>query len=406
MDQANIESGFSLTTVFPDHDPCFGNGNTSTLCQLPSTAMINFLNITTPDLYLLHYCANPPNDSCAFGYCSNPDVGSPAVRYSTYFTSVVSALLILYSPEELGSTFAAQILNVYSLIVAAMIAIAKHNLTKLHSVMALTLAGSPLSIYLVIYVFRTIFGDHTRLDQVFGKGQYLNRTLVILLVPLWVGILSFTALPSSVWQFAQAACDSISANNDIPGYFFIPFLVCFVVFPIEAGTIAGVFLLGWTTAIFRLRSKIWQKQNNKLFPLLRRMWRQPVDHYPFLNFCTVILGPHLIWILNTEVGLITFSPRETFSATYGQLLAIFVTVPPFISLCMLLPRMVRWFINLTWVRFLTCRRNEHLFSEVPDEESGITFKDGHGFVEAQKYETDGSEEKSDSVALKPFVLGR
>lgn len=73
---------------------------------------------------------------------------------------------------------------------------------------------------------------------------------------------------------------------------------------------------------------------------------------------------------------------------------------------MLLPRMVRWFINLTWVRFLTCRRNEHLFSEVPDEESGITFKDGPGFAEAQKYETDGSEEKYDSVALKPFLLGR
>jgi hypothetical protein len=50
---------------------------------------------------------------------------------SAYFTSLVSAILVLYSPADVESSFFAQLLNVYSLVNAAIIAIAKHNLTKL-----------------------------------------------------------------------------------------------------------------------------------------------------------------------------------------------------------------------------------------------------------------------------------
>jgi hypothetical protein len=214
--------GFSASPFFPDHDLCFGQGNGSDICRIPTTTMINFLNISNPDSYLSVYCNNPPVDSCAFGYCPNPDVASPAVRYSgaflyliehartygcgiAYFSSLVSAILVLYSPEDVESAFFAQLLNVYSLIVAAIISIAGHNLTKLHSVTALTLAASPLSLYLLMYVVRSLMGKNTRLEAVFGKGKILNRAIVLLMLPLWIGVLVFTSLSTVTWEFQQAS---------------------------------------------------------------------------------------------------------------------------------------------------------------------------------------------------------
>ncbi|KAJ7916535.1 hypothetical protein B0H13DRAFT_2323322 [Mycena leptocephala] len=304
MSQANVFAGFSLTTTFPDHDPCFGNDPTNTTCSIPSLAMINFLNISNPDSYskLL-----------------------PAVRFSAYFTSLVSAILVLYSPEEVESSFLAQLLNVYSLIVASMIAIARNHLTKFHSVVALTLASSPLSVYLLFYVIRSLFGIHTRLDKVFGKGKHVNRTMVLLAFPLWLAVLCFTALPSTAWDFQQTACDLIIAGDAKS---------------ILAEHSSQYFY--WHGERLSIDCERRLGKHNKFFPL-GRLWHRVGRHYPFIYFCSVIVLPHFIWIFNVEIALPILSTRESFSATYGQLLAIFVTVLPFIQLCKLLPRASRWF---------------------------------------------------------------
>ncbi|KAF7329023.1 hypothetical protein MVEN_02532400 [Mycena venus] len=402
MSGANVLSGFSLTTTFPDHDACFGDAsNSSSVCHIPSPTMIKFLNISDPGSYLGSYCNNPPVDSCAFGYCPNPDVASPAVRFSVYFTSLVSAILVLYSPEDVESSFFAQLLNVYSLIVAAMVAIAEHNLTKLHSVIALMLAASPLSLYLLAYVLRSLTGRHTRLDKVFGKGKYVNRGVVLLAFPLWIGVLTFTAMPTSIWQFQQAACDSIVAENRIVRLFFLPFIIFFDVFPEIGGILLGIFFLTWGTAVYRLRAIIWAKHNRR-FPF-GRLWRKVVEHYPFIQFCTVIFVPHFIWIFNIEIGLQILSTRESFSATYGQLLAIFVTVPPFIQLCILLPRVPKWFMDLTWVRFVTCRRNKPRFSDRSREESdsGIPLNTS-SMMDPQKYDPDSLSSNNTSGVLNQY----
>ncbi|KAJ7619502.1 hypothetical protein FB45DRAFT_930943 [Roridomyces roridus] len=356
----------------PSHLACFGSSNSSDVCQAPSDAMLSFLNLTTVDSYLDAYCDRPPYDSCAFGYCPNPDVASPAVRYSTYFTSVVSAILTLYSPEEVTSAFFAQLLNVYSLIVAAIIAIAGHTLTKMHGVFALTIAASPLSIYLIFYVIRESFGGQTRLKAVFGTGQYLHRALVLLMVPLWISVLVFTTLPAASWHFQQAACNKVIAEGHIIRFFFLPF-VSLVEIPEIGASILGSFVLAWGFAIIRLRKIIWAKKG-RIFPF-GRLWRKVVERYPLIQFYTVIVLPFSFWMFNTEFGIRRLSPRESFEATYGQLLAIFVTVPPFISLCYLLPGLGRWFADLMWVRLLTGRRNKPYLQKRTRQESMLSFQE-------------------------------
>ncbi|KAJ7058113.1 hypothetical protein C8F01DRAFT_1232889 [Mycena amicta] len=370
---ASLFDGFSVGTTFPDHDICFGDpNNSSSLCQVPSATMINFLNITSPSSYLDVYCNNPPDDSCAFGYCPNPDVASPAVRFSAYFTSLVSGILVLYSPEDVTSSFFAQLLNVYSQVIAAMVAIAGHNLSKLHSVIALSLAASPLSLYLILYVIRSMTGRHTRLQTVFGQGMFLNRAMVLLALPLWIGVLVFTAMPTSTWRFNQAACDTDVAENHVASLFFLPFLVFFEVDPEVGAIILASIVFSWGIAIWRTRKIIWAK-GNRYLPL-GRLWRKVVERYPFIQFYSVIVLPHLFWIFNIEFGLAVLSPREEFSATYGQLLAIFVTIPPLIQLCLLLPKIPRWFADLTWVRLLTCRRDKPYFLDHKKEESALSME--------------------------------
>ncbi|KAJ7143502.1 hypothetical protein C8R43DRAFT_1014424 [Mycena crocata] len=341
---------------FPDHDSCFGDSsNSSSICHIPTAMMINFLNISSPDHYFDAYCLNPPVDSCAFGYCPNPDVASPAVRVSTYFTTVVSALLVLYSPEDVKSSFFSQLLNVYSLIIASIISISNRNLTKPHTVVALGLSASPFSAYLIIYVIRSMFGNHNRLGSVFGKGMWLNRVAVLMTFPVWISVLVFSTIPS--WHFQQSACDQVVSPHIIR-LFFLPFIALFDVFPVAGAILLAPFVLSWGLAIYLQRREIWKKHNKKL--PWRRMWRKVVDNYPFIQFVTVVFIPHAFWMVNIEIGIAALLAREKFTATYGQLLAIFVTVPPVIQLCLLLPQLPLWFIDLTWVRFLTCRRNKPL----------------------------------------------
>lgn len=60
-----------------------------------------------------------------------------------------------------------------------------------------------------------------------------------------------------------------------------------------------------------------------------------------------------LWIASLEDGAIF--DNEHFLPTYGQLLAIFVAVPPLLQLIVMLPGLWPWFKDLAWVRFLTCR---------------------------------------------------
>ncbi|KAF7314582.1 hypothetical protein MKEN_00931600 [Mycena kentingensis (nom. inval.)] len=349
----------SLLWQFPDRDVCF-RAEYSFLpeCNVVTEPMLEFLNITNFDKYFQAYCLNPPDDSCSFGFCPNPDVASPAVRGSTYFTTIMSAVLVLYSPEEVASTFLSQLLNVYSLIIAALIAVINRNLTKPHTAVALGLACSPLSAYLIIYVLRALFGYNSRLNVVFGPGMWLPRLSVLLLLPVWLTLLVLAAKPNGAWRFQQSACDEIWAGHHILQSFFEPvFLVAKdkTILPLSGG-ILGLWLVAWLVAIYLRRKEIWKPGKGKFRP--HRIWRKVVDNYPFIQFCTVVFLPHLAWIGNMEIGVLWLLEHEKFSFTYGQVLALLVTIPPLYQLILLMPRLFWWFVDLTWVRFITCRMHK------------------------------------------------
>jgi hypothetical protein len=232
--------------------------------------------------------------------------------------------------------FFSQLLNVYSLIIAAIISIANRGLTKPHTVVSLGLAASPLSIYLIIYVIQSIFGKRNRLASVFGSGKWLNRAGVLALVPIWISVLVFAALPKGSWHFQQSACDDVVAAHHVIRVFFIPFLVFFEVFPELGAAIIAIFVGSWILAIYLQRRKIW-RNDNKRFPSLRIWWvsfslmigfrwsdqrtlyrRKVVNAYPFIKFCTVVFVPHAFWMLNVEIGIAVLLTQETFTPTYGQ----------------------------------------------------------------------------------------
>lgn len=64
--------------------------------------------------------------------------------------------------------------------------------------------------------------------------------------------------------------------------------------------------------------------------------------------------PFIYWVATIELGLINSNDNK-FTLSFGQVLAVFVAVPPVISVARLAPEWYNWAINLTWVRRMTGR---------------------------------------------------
>ncbi|KAH8115179.1 hypothetical protein DFH11DRAFT_88715 [Phellopilus nigrolimitatus] len=366
------------STTFPSRLACFGQGGfINETCTTPSQSMINFLNISDASTYLQVYCLNPPKDSCAFGYCPNPDIASPAVRISTYLSAICLSIIVLYGPEDMVSAFYGQLFQIYSLMIAAVTAISARELTRLHAVFALIAAASPLSIYLLMHAIRrSVSRAHTRLDSVFGHNVVwqarLNRAAVLLMFPFWLTVLVII-LRQPTW-FQQTACDDVNSER-LTGRFFLGplYLLMNESWSGRAILFAPFFALviAWVVAISSMRAVIFKKDKGiQRIPL--RMWRKTTKRFPFLLFCTVVLFPSASWITMLESGAL-FS-KEYFQPTYGQLLAIFVAVPPAVQCILMYKRCYFWFMDLTWVRFISGRQHSPLYS---DQASALGEKRSH-----------------------------
>ncbi len=262
-----------------------------------------------------------------------------------YVSTVCFAIVLLYSNDDddgIKASFYAQVLSVYSYVIAVIIAIAEQQLTRLHATFALVAAGSPLSLYLLIYALLWIFkvlkkeeeekepekageghakvvvedekvvkddyaiteqGAGTvrkldkeetaktekkkkrererrererknvhRLHNIFGDGQYLNRALILAIVPAWFAVLVFICLQADEFKFQQAACDAVFKNHLVGSFFYGPLLV-FVGAPppaiITGALLLGLLVLSWMVGAYRHRDKIWEGHNPKRFPLMK-----------------------------------------------------------------------------------------------------------------------------------------
>ncbi|KAI0795477.1 hypothetical protein C8Q75DRAFT_746219 [Abortiporus biennis] len=335
--------------------------------DLPITQnMMDFLNITSSPQYFQAYCISPPDDdSCPYGLCPNGDIAGVLVRVSTYVTSFCLSLVVFYSPEEAEEAFWAQLLTVYSLLITCAIAIFQRSLTRFHAIVAVVMAGSPLNLYLLLYTIVSFWYNKHRMAGIVGPGRHLNRYATLLIGAIWIALMIYIFAPNLAPHFAQASCDShfqfLTAVYIFPlllifdFFVLVPWISVLIVLPI-LGTI-----LGWIVAITLQRKNIW-KHGEKWSPHFVRVWTITGRQYSFIHFMTFAVIPTAYWVSVIETGIL-FSSDKSFSLSFGQVLAVFVAVPPVISVIKLYPRMIQWMLNLHWVKFLRRKLLGHRPSE-------------------------------------------
>ena len=188
------------------------------------------------------------------------------------------ALLIFHSPEELRELFRSQILAMYSLLITCGISIFLRKLTGIHAIMTTMIAGSPLSVYIIIYAIRSVWGDANRLNPVLGPRHVIPRTLVLTALLLWGGLVVYIIWPSNIPHFAQLSWERYGQQNDqimIKHFYFSP-----IVLIVKANTSFGRLILTppiqstalvLFIAILRRRREIWPR-GEKYSPRFYRVW--------------------------------------------------------------------------------------------------------------------------------------
>ncbi|KAI0795476.1 hypothetical protein C8Q75DRAFT_452804 [Abortiporus biennis] len=320
--------------------------------------MMDFLNITTSSQYFQAYCLSPPDDdSCPFGLCPNGDIAGVLVRISTYVTSFCLSLVIFYSPEEAEAAFWSQLLTVYSLLITCAIAIFQKSLTRFHAIVAVVMAGSPLNLYLLLYSIVSFWYNKHRMVGVVGTGRHLNRFATLLIGVIWVILMIYIFAPNLAPHFAQASCDRhFQFLRAVYAFPLVLLGVLFIVLPLFSVLVTlpiSLTILGWIIAIILQRKNIWRR-GEKWSPRFGRVWSITGRNYSFLHFMTVAVIPTGYWISVIETGIIFSSNRE-FSLSFGQVLAVFVAIPPVISVVKLYPMTIEWMLSLLWVKFLRRR---------------------------------------------------
>ncbi|KAK7683451.1 hypothetical protein QCA50_013283 [Cerrena zonata] len=281
-------------------------------------SMLTFLNLTSNEkLYRQAYCIAPPSDdTCAFGYCPNADIAGPLVRIASYITNICLSLLIFYSPERAKEAFWSQVLSIYAVLITCAISIFQTSLTRFHAGIAVVLTGSPLTFYLFIYSLMSFWYKKHRLNTIVGEGQLLRRILILIAAAIWISLLIYILVPTTISHFAQESCDTQLVP--LANYLYVfPFRVISAlkqvpwIFVVIIGTFVTI-VLSWIIGIFLQRETIWPRGER---------W-QP-------RFWTYLV------------------------------LAMFVALPPLIQTLMLYQILFDWFRSLTWVRkLLNLKHNE------------------------------------------------
>jgi len=182
------------------------------------------------------------------------------------------AIIIFYHPSELKESFWAQILSIYSLLLACAFTTFRHNITRIHAILTVATAGSPLSVYLFCYAIRSLFRGRHRMTAAVGEGRRLARMVVLFAMLMWISLLAYILLPSSISDFGQEDCEQ--GNEVVLRFYFLPILI-FMNSPlwIELLIAFPFFLtaLAWLIALWLRRREIWPRQE-PWRPNPRRAW--------------------------------------------------------------------------------------------------------------------------------------
>jgi hypothetical protein len=98
-----------------------------------------------------------------------------------------TAILVYYSRdiEKIKDSYWAQNFTVYSVLVAAAIGMAKQNLSKMHTIVAMEFVGSPLTFYMAFYAIRSFLGNQHRLSKLFDGPRWWYRIVALCTFAIW-----------------------------------------------------------------------------------------------------------------------------------------------------------------------------------------------------------------------------
>jgi hypothetical protein len=157
------------------------------------------------------------------------------------------AILIFHAPKRVKDAFYYQMSTIYAILITCCVSLFQANITRLHATVAILIASSPVSIYFLVYSIRAFWGEH-RLDTVLGKRNYLNRGMIFLAAGIWIAIVIYTSLKSTLNRFAQASCKTLTAQEvfALQGWDGGPSII-----------ISMIAALSWVVSIVLARKEIW-----------------------------------------------------------------------------------------------------------------------------------------------------
>ncbi|KAJ6526762.1 hypothetical protein B0H19DRAFT_1275604 [Mycena capillaripes] len=306
--------------------------------------------------YLSVVCLRPDQitvDQCFVGEvnwirCPNSDVAGILVRFSAYMANLLLGIVLMYHPEESSTAVWTQLLTVYSLLISGLIAIGGASMSRFHSSMTIFLVMSPLSSTLVVYAILGFCGRSHRLDIILSKRRehLIPRLLVIIFAIISLALVIFTST-ANIDHFTANPCEIDdfyqTARGVAQNFLFIPYagVLLLVLSLTQFGDMAAglvliltpflILVVGFIYAVVKQRhllTKQFRVQNNRW--KIWVAWDALAVQYPLLHFCGVFFIPMLYWILVNELRTLD-TPDNIFSASFGQILALFIILPPLIQ---------------------------------------------------------------------------
>ena len=181
----------------------------------------------------------------------------------------------------MGDSVWAQVISVYSLTIAGGISIFKTQLTRIHAVLTIAIAGSPLSLYIVVHALLSMRPRGLRpknpLTAVFGKNRKIFHRITARLIVLgafivWFSLLVYTLLHSHINHFAQSSCEKsivYEGNAIIGSIFFLPIYLFIAIGELSPAAVVIVTspiqltIIAWFVAIVVKRHDIWRGEGYK-----------------------------------------------------------------------------------------------------------------------------------------------